>query len=80
MKTLLYNGLVITPWRVLKDGYVLMDSASGLIEAVGSGACGDIACDEKIDVEGRYIAPGFVDIHTHGGGGYDFMDGDAESI
>ena len=53
MKTLLYNGLVITPWRVLKDGYVLMDSASSQIEAVGSGTCGDIDCDKKIDVEGR---------------------------
>ena len=80
MKTLLYHGRVSTPWRVLKDGYVLIDAESGLIEAVGSGAVGDIACDTRIDVENRYIAPGFVDIHTHGGGGYDFMDGDAQSI
>lgn len=33
-----------------------------------------------IDVGGDYIAPGFVDIHCHGGGGYDFMDGTLESV
>jgi len=33
-----------------------------------------------IDANGDYIAPGFVDIHCHGGGGYDFMDGNPESI
>ena len=73
MKTLLYGGRVITPWRILNDGYVLFDDANGKIEAVGSGAIGDIACDEKINVEGRYIAPGFIDIHTHGAGGYDLV-------
>jgi N-acetylglucosamine-6-phosphate deacetylase len=33
-----------------------------------------------IDAGGDYIAPGFVDIHCHGGGGYDFMDGTVEAI
>ena len=28
----------------------------------------------EIDAEGKYVAPGFIDIHVHGGGGYDFMD------
>ena len=31
---------------------------------------------EIVDVGGRYISPGFVDIHVHGGAGHDFMDGD----
>ncbi|MBE7177489.1 MAG: N-acetylglucosamine-6-phosphate deacetylase [Mucilaginibacter polytrichastri] len=29
---------------------------------------------QVIDAAGRYLAPGFVDIHVHGGGGHDFMD------
>lgn len=34
---------------------------------------------ELIDGEGKlYLSPGFIDLHTHGGGGFDFMDADAE--
>ncbi|GAB1417206.1 N-acetylglucosamine-6-phosphate deacetylase [Paludibacter sp.] len=32
-----------------------------------------------IDVKGKYISAGFIDIHTHGGGGHDFMDGTVEA-
>lgn len=35
---------------------------------------------EIIDVQGAYIAPGFIDIHTHGAGGYDFMDGTVDAV
>ena len=35
--------------------------------------------DEVVDLEGKYLAPGFIDIHVHGGGGGDFMDGERES-
>lgn len=35
---------------------------------------------EQIDVHGAYIAPGFIDLHTHGAGGCDFMDGNMEAI
>lgn len=33
-----------------------------------------------IDLEGGYLAPGYIDIHVHGGGGADFMDGTREAI
>jgi len=33
-----------------------------------------------IDIKGKFISPGFIDIHTHGGGGYDFMDGTVKAI
>lgn len=33
-----------------------------------------------IDGMGKYISPGFIDIHIHGGGGSDFMDGTVEAF
>jgi N-acetylglucosamine-6-phosphate deacetylase len=35
---------------------------------------------ERVDAQGGYISPGFVDLHVHGGGGADFMDGTVEAV
>lgn len=33
-----------------------------------------------IDAKGLYLSPGFIDIHIHGAGGFDIMDGTYESV
>ena len=40
----------------------------------------ELPYDYEIDAEERYVSPGFIDIHVHGGGGHDFMDGGKEAI
>lgn len=71
MKELIYNARVITPWRVLEKGWVLWEGEK--ILSVGSGD-GLPTCDRATDAAGDYVSPGFIDIHTHGAGGHDFMD------
>jgi len=36
--------------------------------------------DSLLNFSGRYVAPGFVDIHVHGGGGHDSMGSDPEGL
>lgn len=75
MKTIIKNGRVITPAGII-DGYVLYED--GKITETGTGDCMPQA-DEVIDAQGRYVSPGFIDIHTHGAGGADYMDGTLEA-
>ncbi|MEG3030325.1 MAG: N-acetylglucosamine-6-phosphate deacetylase [Oscillospiraceae bacterium] len=51
--------------RTLALGDLLIQGE--LIGAVGEGLCGDKA----FDLAGKTVLPGFIDTHTHGGGGYD---------
>ena len=40
----------------------------------------DLLQEERILLEGKYILPGLVDIHTHGNSGCDFSDADEEGL
>jgi N-acetylglucosamine-6-phosphate deacetylase len=76
-KIKIYNGTIITPYRLIKNGTVII--TNGIITGVIEGNA-DVADAIEIDAKGKYIAPGFIDMHIHGGGGYDFMDGDVNSF
>lgn len=58
------EGRVVTPDGVVESGYV--EVAGDTIVTVGTGA----------PATDTWIVPGFVDIHTHGGGGHTFTTGD----
>lgn len=76
MKTLIKNGRIITPNETI-NGYVLLED--GVITEIANGEYAAEA-DEVIDAEGNYVSPGFIDLHTHGAGGADFMDGTVEAF
>ncbi|MET3114555.1 N-acetylglucosamine-6-phosphate deacetylase [Pedobacter sp. CG_S7] len=71
------NGRIITPLRIINGGTLLISGTT--ISAVSEG---DIEAPdaEVIDAGGNYISPGFIDIHVHGGGGHDFMDGEEDAF
>ncbi|MDP4291864.1 MAG: amidohydrolase family protein, partial [Bacteroidota bacterium] len=72
MKLKIHNARILTPYRTIPKGTVLI--TDGRITAVEPG---DIEVEDtvEIDAQGQYVSPGFIDIHVHGGGGSDFMDG-----
>src|SRR5436309_24709 len=74
-----HNGTVVTDSGLIPGGMLV--ARAGRIERVGVYDPGLIPEDAKrIDAGGLYIAPGFVDIHVHGGAGSDFMDATAADI
>ncbi len=79
MSIVLKNGKVITQERIIDNGGIVLEDNK--IKEIFQGEYTQRESDTQvIDVEGLYISPGFIDIHTHGGGGHDFMDGTTESI
>jgi len=68
----IFNGKIITPYRIIPNGTVLIND--GIIVEVAAGNI-EIEGATEIDAKGKFIAPGFIDLHIHGGGGHDFMDG-----
>jgi N-acetylglucosamine-6-phosphate deacetylase len=70
-KLKIHNGKIITPFRII-EGTVIVEGNK--ITRVVQGDI-DVENAFEIDAKGHYISPGFIDIHVHGGGGHDFMDG-----
>ena len=77
MITQLINGKILTPQGWLKDGSVLIEDGK-ILEVTNC----DLAVVGAIlvDAKGMYIIPGGVEIHAHGGGGRDFMEGTEDAF
>lgn len=73
MKSLsLYNAHLISP-GIDRPGSKVV-TQDGLISEVTQSSGGDF------DVQGNYLVPGFIDIHTHGAGGASAMDGSEAAV
>jgi N-acetylglucosamine-6-phosphate deacetylase len=70
---LLAGATFVLPDRVLERGSLLIDN--GHIVAIEARDIPDAAGATRVDLTGRLIAPGFVDVHVHGVEGHDVLDG-----
>ncbi len=75
---LLAGGRVVTPGGILSPGWIRL--AGNLIDAVGPGEPPEPrpAGLPVTDLRDRWVLPGFVDLHVHGGGGTSFTEGPAD--
>ncbi|MEZ0453160.1 N-acetylglucosamine-6-phosphate deacetylase [Sphingobacterium thalpophilum] len=72
------NAKIIMPDHILEPGAVSI--ADGRIVNISDRPSMSRVSGEQLDAEGLYLAPGFIDIHVHGGGGADFMDSTVEAF
>ena len=74
------NARIVLPDTILDDHYLSVKN--GVIESIGKGTPDrkQLNSCTTVDCGGQYLSPGFIDIHCHGGGGADFMDGHMEDI
>ncbi len=71
MATMLYYAWILTPTEVIDRGAVVI-SDEGQIEYVGPMEDAPRVDGLHLDMRGRIIVPGFINIHVHGGNGITF--------
>ncbi|XID90936.1 N-acetylglucosamine-6-phosphate deacetylase [Paenibacillaceae bacterium WGS1546] len=81
-ESVLYRNCVLYTGKQVIRGGSLLVSGAGAVAGVGDGRmAGEIPAGARIvDLEGRLVLPGFVDVHVHGGGGWDMLRGTPEDF
>ncbi len=79
--TLFYNAQIMGASNKIDNGWCL--TIGNHIESVGSGEAPDAITSTAttcIDCHGKTLVPGFIDLHTHGALGADFVFSKAEEL
>jgi N-acetylglucosamine-6-phosphate deacetylase len=74
--TLLHSATAVDARGEVADAWIVVDGDT--ITAAGAGPKRP-AADEVVDLTGRWITPGFIDLHGHGGGGEDYATGNLDT-
>src|SRR3954470_6023071 len=79
--TLLTNARIVLPDGVRPAGWLRLDGQR-IAEVGPAGSAPEPSPtrphEPAVDMAGHYLLPGYVDMHTHGGGGAAFSTGDVE--
>lgn len=75
MSHVLAGACLVTGHGLVPNGWVEIDG--GVIVAVGAGSPTRQA---YVTFDGGYLSPGFIDIHSHGGGGSSVVGADPDSV
>ena len=78
MKTLIKNARIISPGIDINKAAIVIENNIITDIITNNKVIGRF--EKIVDAEGKMTVPGFIDIHVHGGGGSDVMDGTEEAI
>ena len=81
-KTLIVNAHVVSPGVDMRRARIVVEGRRiAAVEpmAPAGGTC-RAGFDTVVDVRGRYVMPGFIDVHLHGACGHDVCDATPEAI
>ncbi|WP_381415168.1 N-acetylglucosamine-6-phosphate deacetylase [Spiroplasma endosymbiont of Anurida maritima] len=70
---ILKNVKVVLENEIIENGFIEIENE--IIKDYGQSTNKD-----GLDLKGKIVMPGYIDIHSHGGYGYDFQDGTIESF
>ncbi len=77
--TLIHAGRVLTPTTEISDAGILI--RDDVIEAIGPRAgIGVPSGAQEVRATDKTAIPGFLDVHIHGAGGHDVMEGTANAM
>jgi N-acetylglucosamine-6-phosphate deacetylase len=80
MQTLtIHAQRALTPFEEIPDAVIVIQGSK--ISTVGRRGAVDLPRGgREIDARGKTVVPGFVDVHIHGAGGHDVMEGTREAL
>jgi N-acetylglucosamine-6-phosphate deacetylase len=79
-KTVILSGTIVTPFQLLQDKMVIIEKGKIVTITDPDKKSFTVKNIEVIEAQDKFLVPGFIDTHVHGGGGADIMDGEYESI
>jgi len=77
-QTLFYNAHLYAAHGPQPEGWLLVED--GRIAALGQGTPPDVANAERLDLDGRILAPGLIDMHVHGALGRSAMEATPDAL
>ena len=78
MVSIIKNARIVSDGKLLENQWIAVKD--GMIEALLPASSPIPGDAQIIDLKGNYLSPGWIDLHCHGAGGYEFIDGTREAI